>query len=106
MAETADDDRSFYCSQFVYPDNGRNAQAGQHKFRVGGLNGIIGGSERTAHNAGNRHEHKIVAELPLGHDHGGTQGGTRQIGEWKLRQDHIPARERWVRHTGSPSSAE
>ena len=106
MAETADDDRSFYCSQFVHPEDRRNVQACQDKFRVVGRNGIIGGRKRSTHNARNRHEHYVVAELPLGHNHCWAKRRTGQIGKWKLRQNHTAARERWARHTGSPSSEE
>lgn len=96
MTEMADDDRTFYCSQFVHTEDGRNAQACQGKFRVVGANGIIGGSKRIAHNTGNRRDHYVMTELPLRHDHRG----------WKPRQYYLTAKKRWVRHTGSPSSQE
>ena len=94
MAEIADDDSSFYCSQFVHSEDRRNAQTCQGEFRVVGRNGIIGGRKHSAHNTRNRYEHNVVAELPLGHDYCGAKRRTGQIGKWKPRQNYATTRER------------
>src|SRR5262245_41654114 len=73
---------------------------------MGALDHGVRGSQSATHDAGNRDEHDVLANVALGHDHRRAQGGPGQIGEGKARQDNVTTREDWRGHTGSPSAAE
>ena len=105
-AQTADNDRTFNCSQFVYPDHGRDSQPCQCKFRMCRFDNIVWGSKSSLNHAGKWPAVLVPANLSLRHYDGRPKRSAGQVGERKPRQGHLATSERGKYHSGSPSSVE